>query len=102
VHSITSSQVEQSKRYKHLLALIDRRMIGWPAHANTRRSRTWKKFTQQMLDAEKQFKGQFFSVAAPDEAWAHDDFVDSLSLACVLTADLQMPTVEVSDNVFMR
>ena len=102
VHSITSSQVEQSKRYKHLLALLDRRMIGWPAHANTRRSRTWKKFSQQMLDAEKQFKGQFFSVAAPDEAWAHDDYVDSLSLACVLTADLQMPTVEVSDNVFMR
>ena len=102
VHSITSSQVEQSKRYKHLLALIDRRMIGWPAHADTRKTRVWKKFTQQMLDAEKQFKGQFFSVSAPDEAWAHDDFVDSLSLACVMTAEFQMPTVEVSDNLFMR
>jgi hypothetical protein len=100
VHSITSSQVEQSKRFKHLMALMERRLIGWPAHANVRRTRIWRKFQQQMLDAEKHYKGQYFSVKAPDEAWAHDDFVDSLALAVSLTAELAMPTVEVMNNPF--
>ena len=100
VHSITSSQAEQSRRYKHLLALMERRMIGWPAHANVRRTRLWRKFQQQMLDAERIYKGQFFTVKAPDEVWAHDDFVDSLSLACSNTAELQMPSVEVVANPF--
>jgi hypothetical protein len=100
VYSITSSAVEQSKRFKHLSALMERRLIGWPAHANARRTRIWRKFQQQMLDAEKQYKGVNFTVAAPDEAWAHDDFVDSLALAAVLTSDLSMPTIQVSTNPF--
>lgn len=100
VHSVTSSLPEQSKRFKHLTTLMERRLIGWPAHANVRRTRIWRKFQQQMLDAEKQYKGVNFTVAAPDEAWAHDDFVDSLALAAVLTSDLSMPTVEVSSNPF--
>lgn len=100
VHSVTSSAVEQSKRFKHLSTLMERRLIGWPAHANARRTRIWRKFQQQMLDAEKQYKGVNFTVSAPDEAWAHDDFVDSLALAAVLTADLSMPSVEVSVNPF--
>lgn len=100
VHSVTSSAVEQSKRFKHLSTLMERRLIGWPAHANARRTRIWRKFQQQMLDAEKQYKGANFTVAAPEEAWAHDDFVDSLALAAMLTADLSMPTVQVSSNPF--
>lgn len=100
VHSITSSQQEQSKRFKHLLALMERRMIGWPAHANARRTRIWRKFQQQMLDAERHYKGANFTVKAPDEAWAHDDFVDSLALACSLTSELAMPTVQVSSSPF--
>ena len=100
VHSITSSQTEQSKRYKHLMAVMERRLLGWPAHANARRTRIWRKFQQQMLDAEKHYKGQHFTVKAPEEAWAHDDFVDSLALAIALTADLSMPTVTVSTSPF--
>ena len=97
---ITSSPTEQSKRWKHLQALIQRQMISWPAHAKTRRLRIWKKFYQQMIDAEVQYKGPNFSVAAPDEAHAHDDFVDSLALACSLTQEMVMPTVEVSSSPF--
>lgn len=100
VMSLTSSQSEQSKRWKHLQALIQRRMIAWPAHAKTRRLRTWKRFYQQMTDAEVQFKGPNFLVAAPDEAYAHDDYVDSLSIACSLTQDLVMPEVVASSNPF--
>ena len=100
VSSLTSSSSEQSKRWKHLQALIQRRMISWPAHAKTRRLRTFKRFYQQMGDAEVTFKGPNFLVAAPDEAHAHDDFVDSLSIACSLTENLVMPEVVASSNPF--
>jgi len=97
---LSSSPTEQSKRYKHLQALIQRRMISWPAHAKTKRLRAWKRFYQQMVDAEVKYKGPNFTVAAPDEAHAHDDFVDSLAIACMMTEELVMPTVEVSSNPF--
>jgi hypothetical protein len=102
VHSIGSSQSEQSKRWKHLKALIDRRMVSWPAHAKTRRLRTWKRFYQQMGDLETKFQGPNFLAHAPDEAHAHDDYADSLAIACSLTMDLTMPTVEQSSNPFYR
>jgi hypothetical protein len=98
VVSITSSQSEQSKRFKHLQELIQRGSVSYPAHAKTRRLRSWKRFFQQMTDAEVQYKGPNFMVAAPDEAHAHDDYVDSLALACSLTKDLTMPTIEVTSN----
>jgi hypothetical protein len=97
---LTSSQSEQSKRFKHLQALMQRRMLSFPAHAKTRRLRVWKRFVQQMTDAEVQYKGPNFMVAAPDEAYAHDDFVDSLSIACSMTVDLVMPEVQVTTGSF--
>jgi hypothetical protein len=97
---ITSSQSEQSKRFKHLQALIQRRSLSFPSHAKTRRLRIWKRFYQQMTDAEIKYKGPNFTVEAPDEAYAHDDFVDSLAIACSLTQSLVMPEVSVSSNPF--
>jgi hypothetical protein len=97
---LTSSQQEQSKRFKHLQALLQRRSLSFPSHAKTRRLTVWKKFFQQMTDAEIRYKGPNFTVAAPNEAYAHDDFVDSLAIACSLTQELVMPTVEVSNNPF--
>ena len=100
VVAVTSSQSEQSSRFKHLLQLIQRRMLSYPAHAKTRRLRVWKRFYQQMTDAEIQYKGPNFMVAAPEENYAHDDYVDSLAIACSLTKELTMPTVEVSTSSF--
>lgn len=100
VASITSSSTEQSARFKHLQALIQRKMLGYPAHAKTRRLRTWKRFYQQMVDAEVQYKGPNFMVAAPDESYAHDDYVDSLAIACSLTKDLVMPEVVLTSSPF--
>ncbi|CAB4123950.1 Terminase RNaseH-like domain containing protein [uncultured Caudovirales phage] len=97
---VTSSPSEQSKRFKHLQALIQRRLLGFPAHAKTRNLRVFKRFYQQMTDAEVVFKGPNFSVAAPDEAHAHDDFVDSLAIACSLTQELVMPEIEVTSSPF--
>ena len=100
VHALTSSQSEQSRRFKHLQALIQRQSLSYPAHAKTRRLNVYKRFYQQMTDAEVKYKGPNFIVEAPDEAYAHDDYVDSLAIACSLTQELVMPTVEVSTNVF--
>ena len=100
VMSLTSSQSEQSKRWKHLQALIQRKRLSWPAHAKTRRLRTWKRFYQQMVDLEVTYKGPNFAAAAPDESYAHDDFADSLAIACSLTQDLVMPEVVASSNPF--
>lgn len=100
VVAVTSSQSEQSRRWKHLQSLIQRQSISWPAHAKTRRLRTWRRFNQQMLDAEKIFQGPNFLVRAPDETHAHDDYVDSLAIAVSMTADLVMPTISVQDSPF--
>jgi hypothetical protein len=97
---VTSSNMEQSSRFKHLQALIQRQLIGWPGHAKTRRLRTHKRFMQQMIDAERVYSGPNFTVKAPNEAWAHDDYVDSLAIACSLTRQYTMPSIEVSANPF--
>lgn len=102
VHAIGSSQPEQSKRWKHLKALIDRRMISWPAHAHTRRLSKWRRFYQQMTDLETKFTGPNFLAAAPDEAHAHDDYADSLAIAVSLTLDHTMPSVEVTSSPFFN
>jgi hypothetical protein len=100
VVAVTSSPSEQSKRFKHLQALMQRRSLAFPSHAKTRRLRVWKRFYQQMTDAEVNFKGPNFTVSAPDEAYAHDDFVDSLAIACSMTVDLVMPTIEATSSPF--
>ena len=102
VISVGSSQQEQSKRWKHLKTLIERRLIGWPAHAQTRRLRTWKRFYQQMTDLEVKFQGPNFLAHAPEEAHAHDDYADSLAIAVSLTLDLTMPSVEMTSSPFYR
>jgi hypothetical protein len=100
VMPLTSSPTEQSKRFKHLQALIQRRAISYPNHAKTRRLRVHKRFIQQMTDAEVHFKGPNFTVAAPKEAYSHDDFVDSLAIACSLTQELVMPEIQSTSSPF--
>jgi hypothetical protein len=95
-----SDQKTQSKRWKHLSQLIDRGRISWPAHAKTRSLRVYRRFEQQMQDLEKIFKGQFMLAEAPNETDAHDDYCDSLAIACILTEEFTMPEVEVAANPF--
>lgn len=99
-----SAQSDQSVRWKHLKNLMDRGLVSWPAGAKVRRLRTYRRFRQEMEDLEIVFKGPYVLAEAPKEADAHDDYPDSLSMACILTAleveDVQ--EVEVSDNVLYR
>lgn len=80
--------VDQSERWQHLMQLVQRGLIGWPAHSRSRRLMTYKRFIQQMADVEKEYRGRYLLVAAPkNEKNAHDDYLDSLALACALTKE---------------
>lgn len=97
---VGSSRPEQSKRWKHLMQLFARQAIGWPAHAKTRRSKVWKRFRQQFEDLELHYEGPHVVAAAPKEAGAHDDYCDSLAIACMMTEDYTAAPVEVANNPF--
>lgn len=100
VHALMSDRGTQSERWKHLMALIQRGMVSWPAHAKVRRTKTFRRFFQQMVDLEKKYEGPHLLAEAPDEAEAHDDYPDSFALGCSLTKDLIMPTIQVSASPF--
>lgn len=88
VIAMPMNPVDQSERWTHLMQLMQRKMVGWPAHARTRKLLVFKRFIQQLSDVEKEYKGKYLMVAAPEnEKNAHDDYIDSLALACALTLD---------------
>jgi hypothetical protein len=98
--AVGSSRPEQSTRWKHLMQLFGRQAIGWPAHAKTRRLKIWKRFRQQFEDLELHYEGPHVVAAAPKEAGAHDDYCDSLAIACMMTEGYTAPVVEVANNPF--
>jgi hypothetical protein len=99
---LSSQRGEQSKRWKHLKELMEKGKLGWPAHAKTRRLKIWKRFSQQMEDLELKFEGPYVVAQAPKAADAHDDYPDSLAIACILAKDFQVPSVEVSHSPFYQ
>ena len=89
--------VDQSERWKHLMQLLQREKIRWPAHESTRRTKPYQRFIQQLTEVEKEYKGKYIVVESPkNDKNAHDDYVDSLALACWMTHDFgQIHEVEV-------
>lgn len=100
IEGVGSDRPKQSKRWKHLMQLFSRQAIGWPAHAKTRRGKVWKRFRQQFEDLELHYEGPHVVAAAPKENGAHDDYCDSLAIACVMTEDFTAPVVETAVNPF--
>jgi Terminase RNaseH-like domain len=98
-----SDAKNQAERWKHLIALLQRRLIIYPGHSKARRTRVWRRFRQQMSDAEKIMRGQYLLVQAPEnEREAYDDYVDSAALACACTMNDTVPVVETFDSPFFR
>lgn len=97
---------EQSVRYKWLQQLMQRRRMIWPMGAKVRKLKVFRRFRQEMEDAELEYKGQTISVAAPNEVDAHDDYVDSLCNAVAMTipkqSDNKDDQVRVYDNFLFR
>lgn len=63
--------------YKNLLSQIRNKATQYPADG----SREQKEFEQEMLDLEREWKGEYMSVHHPDDPKAHDDYADSWALA---------------------
>jgi hypothetical protein len=90
-----SSQIgDQSARWKHLQQLLQRGLMSWPAHPRAKKTKTWRRFRQQMVDVEKSYKGAHLVVSAPNEVGVHDDYVDSLSCATIMSQVMMVPEVE--------
>lgn len=99
-----SANSDQSARWKHLKHLMDQRMISWPAGSKVRKLKRYQRFYQEMGDLEIQFKGPYVLAEAPKAVNAHDDYPDSLAMACILSTLEDSSTDEVfaMDNVFYR
>jgi len=92
---------DQSKRWKHLQQLLQRGLISWPAHAKAKKTKVWRRFRQEMLDVEKKYQNAYLVIEAPDEAGVHDDYVDSLCCASVMSQMLMVPEVEVRTSPWL-
>jgi hypothetical protein len=102
VEAVGSNTGDQGPRWSHLMALMGRGLVSWPARADTKRLKIWQRFETQMRDLEKEYRGRFLLAAAPNESDAHDDFPDSLAIACQMTRIDSAPMGEVADNVFFN
>jgi hypothetical protein len=103
ITEINSTQSDQSERWKYLRNLIDRRQVMWASGSKVRRLKVWRRFRQEMEDLEILFKGPYVLAEAPNLRDAHDDYADSLALACILTRDYndeEVGVVEVMQNPF--
>jgi len=96
IEPLSSQIAEQSTRWKHLQQLLQRGLLSWPAHPKAKRTKNWKRFRQQLIDVEKKYQGAHLIVEAPDEVGVHDDYVDSLACATIMTAQMMVPEVEIS------
>lgn len=88
VLSLAMNPKDQSERWQHLMQLLQREMITYPASPEVRKTMSYRRFREQILNVEKEYKGRYLLVGAPrNEKNAHDDYIDSLALACSLTKD---------------
>ncbi len=97
-----SANTDQSERWKYLMQLMEHGQISWPDGAKVRNRKVWKRFRQEMEDLEVKFKGPYVLAEAPNISNAHDDYPDSLAMACILSkmSDLEgSGEVEVSSNI---
>ncbi len=95
------SMPSKSRMWKLLRREIENERFLVPAHAKTRRLRSYKNFEQQFDDLEKEWKGQHLVCQKPkDDKDAKDDYPDSAGLCCLAAHHEVMPELEEGDNPF--
>ena len=77
LYRIKFSAISKDQMYKNLKVTIKEALTTLPK-LGTHNS---KKFRQQMLDLQQEYKGQLLRVNHPDNDKAHDDYCDSWALA---------------------
>ena len=71
----------KSELYKHLDSELKSGRAKFPKDEETMTDREYKKFIQEFLELEKEYKGQYMYVSHPPKRGAHDDYPDSWALA---------------------
>lgn len=71
----------KSELYKHLDKEISAGRARFCAGDNTRYTKEYHMFLEQMGDLQKGYSGAYMVVSHPDEKGAHDDYCDSWALA---------------------
>lgn len=103
---VGSDRPKQSDRWKNLLQLLEKKnnqgipLLSFPMSSRAKRLRTYKRFRTQMEDLELKYEGPYLLAAAPRESGAHDDYCDSLAIACSLSTEFASPIGETADNPF--
>lgn len=77
LYRVKFSAVSKDMMYKNLKVSITESLTRLPDLG----TKLGRKFRQQMLDLQQEYKGQLLSVHHPDDAQAHDDYPDSWALA---------------------
>ena len=93
----------KSELYKHLDKEIAAGRARFCAGDNTRYTKEYQLFLEQMGDLQKGYSGQYMVVAHPDEKGAHDDYCDSWALAvwgCSFQGEVN--NTETTENQFTK
>ena len=93
----------KSELYKHLDKEIAAGRARFCAGEETRHSKDYLLFLEQMGDLQKGYSGQYMVVAHPDEKGAHDDYCDSWALAvwgCSFQGEVN--NTQTSENQFTK
>lgn len=86
--------------YKWFLMMLQEHKVWWPGEHRVRQTRYFKNFEHQMLNLQKEYKGQYLTCHHPeDQKNAHDDYPDSLALMLWSISAEAMPEVQVSNGV---
>lgn len=93
--------------YSVLYREIFTQRLTFPSGEGARRLRKWTRFMEQMYDLEKDWRGKFMDVHAPDSGkhkkattseGYHDDYPDSLALMCWAANGEGKGTIETGEN----
>jgi len=77
LYEIKFSAMTKDAMYRNLKVVIKDSLTTLPNLSTTNS----KRFIEQMINLQQQYKGQYLSVAHPDDDKAHDDYPDSWALA---------------------
>ena len=77
LYEIKFSAMSKDAMYRNLKVVIKDFLTTLPNLSTTNS----KRFVEQMINLQQQYKGQYLSVAHPDDDKAHDDYPDSWALA---------------------
>jgi hypothetical protein len=97
------STQSKSALFKHLDSQIKSGRTSYPAGEETRQTREYQHFVEQMLEAEKSYTGQHMVVSAPNLRNKHDDYPVSYSLAeWAARGEATKPTTENGNPFFQK